>query len=364
MWKEILHPVFIFWLSQRWQPVVTAGDQEGIKKEQYELNRFLLIPLLRRKLLLPSMSFLLDDRAELRFLGHPYFLRFHVRYANQPLEMTFHNNTISLSVNELVKELSMDHLIPASYEEQNTPYPDFICRKMDLLDGYVELDSSDRLIREYLAHESNQLLKDNGSDSPVLPPYERYSLLDYWYFKGSLDIIRNYWIEMYKEIIGHLRLISLLDTDAIGGGTISSFQGAIFLQYRTNDQLYTVENIIHEASHNRLNQLLEVDSLFLNPQNELFRSPWRKDPRPISGIYHGAYVFTRVAFWYDRLQEVHPYPEIHERLQSVIDDLFDALSTLKQHGRFTEIGASLLEEMLLYYSQISKKNSRLTTFST
>ena len=77
----------------------------------------------------------------------------------------------------------------------------------------------------------------------------------------------------------------------------------------TDQALLISEMIIHELSHQRLFRLQDEDPL-IDPfyhnsgweKCELY-SPWRDDPRPINGVFHGFIVFSEVAkFWLELIK--------------------------------------------------------------
>jgi HEXXH motif-containing protein len=58
--------------------------------------------------------------------------------------------------------------------------------------------------------------------------------------------------------------------------------------------------LVHEFRHTLLNGYLALIPLF-GDDPELYRAPWRDDPRPVGGIVHGAFAFSGVArFWKTR----------------------------------------------------------------
>jgi HEXXH motif-containing protein len=91
-----------------------------------------------------------------------------------------------------------------------------------------------------------------------------------------------------------------------------------------------LEGIIHEAMHLHLSRLeAQRDLVFVGPA--CFRSPWREESRPASGVLHGTYVFGCVLRFFDLVvtaaatalspkQREHAYArraEIREQLASV-----------------------------------------------
>jgi HEXXH motif-containing protein len=64
------------------------------------------------------------------------------------------------------------------------------------------------------------------------------------------------------------------------------------------DGISMAVTLVHEMQHNRLNALHDVRELFEPGDRHLCYSPWRDDPRPVSGLLHGAVSFLAVAdFW-------------------------------------------------------------------
>jgi HEXXH motif-containing protein len=52
-----------------------------------------------------------------------------------------------------------------------------------------------------------------------------------------------------------------------------------------NPALNNLEAIIHESSHNKINLIMQFDTIILNTREETYYSPYRPDARHIYGIY-------------------------------------------------------------------------------
>jgi len=52
-----------------------------------------------------------------------------------------------------------------------------------------------------------------------------------------------------------------------------------------NPEVFNIEAIIHESSHNKLNLISHFDKIVLNDYNTEYYSPYRPDPRHIWGIF-------------------------------------------------------------------------------
>ncbi|HLU71628.1 MAG TPA: HEXXH motif domain-containing protein [Nonomuraea sp.] len=54
----------------------------------------------------------------------------------------------------------------------------------------------------------------------------------------------------------------------------------------------------HEVQHGKLSALLDVVPLMLPTPGERYYAPWRDDPRPLGGLFQGAYAYVGVSgFW-------------------------------------------------------------------
>jgi hypothetical protein len=107
--------------------------------------------------------------------------------------------------------------------------------------------------------------------------------------------------------------------------------------------------VVHEMSHNLLFSMQDMDPL-LDPtshgegwQSEHYYSPWRDDPRPLNGILHAVFVFSRVAkFWLALIDKVesHPLQDLAKRrLAALSIQLPLAWHSLNAQGVFTNTGA-------------------------
>jgi HEXXH motif-containing protein len=73
--------------------------------------------------------------------------------------------------------------------------------------------------------------------------------------------------------------------------------GAIALTEPTNPTRLAA-TLIHESQHYRLGALHDLRPLYRPSPRNLLYSPWRNDPRPLSGVVHGIQAFLGVAdFW-------------------------------------------------------------------
>lgn len=116
--------------------------------------------------------------------------------------------------------------------------------------------------------------------------------------------------EMGAEIRALLRDIVVAagptDPKALTFDGASSYMlwGAIMLNARgQNTVLDTAQALAHESGHNLLFGFCASGPLIENPDDELFNSPLRSDPRPMDGVVHATYVVARMHQTLSRLIE-------------------------------------------------------------
>jgi len=106
----------------------------------------------------------------------------------------------------------------------------------------------------------------------------------------------------FKEVPNYF--VPLMGPEGTLPSSSNSSVDTMFWYSATHQPLLMAEMIIHELSHQRLFRLQDTDPL-LNPEVhgsgwdlcEIY-SPWRDDPRPVNGVFHGFVVFTEAAkFW-------------------------------------------------------------------
>ncbi len=354
LWKEIAHPVFLYWSDSRLKPAVLQQDKVALRRENRQLARFFLIPLYKRGVLVPQVEVELDDRGELRFPGHGCYLAFGAEHAEETVRIELAAERVNVTVAGQTWGISRGEWLG------ELPVCTPILRPLKRIgDTQIDWQMSDVLLRQFVDGEFKQRLTAHIQTECVdLPHYEAFTLADAWYYEKAMEVIRQHWPELYEEVAAHLRMVVILNNQQIGGGTTVTFQGAIFLSHRPEDLHWTIENLIHEFGHSRLYQLCKLDPLLLNDSTDRHHSPWRHDLRPLTGIYHGAYVFTRVAIWYDILLEKNPdAQEVLDRLAVVLRQTHQAADTLLSHGDLTPIGKALLDEMIDIYTRIATRRN-------
>ena len=124
--------------------------------------------------------------------------------------------------------------------------------------------------------------------------------------KKALDIIKEYKSELYDEMLIISPCIQFIQDPTAHSEKLVSFSdnvvpGALYVSVRLNDGFadpYDVaDSIIHEHRHQKL-YLLEKFSPLIESEVPYVPSPWREEPRPVSGLFHAVFVFVELqSFW-------------------------------------------------------------------
>lgn len=169
--------------------------------------------------------------------------------------------------------------------------------------------------------------------------------------------------EMAGEIRALLREIVIAagpeDPKALTFDGSSSYMlwGATLLNARgPRTVLDTAQALAHESGHNLLFGYCASGPLVENPDEDLFESPLRIDPRPMDGIVHATYVIARMHQTLERLLEAGILTADESR--SAAGDLaahrrnFEAGdSVIRKSGRLTDLGRDLIESAREYMGE-------------
>jgi len=155
----------------------------------------------------------------------------------------------------------------------------------------------------------------------------------------------------YAEAIGQglVTLVPLAAQRATRGVNATSMDafGAVFLSPPADGQALALA-LVHEFQHAKLAAVLDLVPLHDGSPEARYYAPWRDDPRPLGGLFHGAYAFLGVTdFW--RVQRSLPgndtaefatfeFARWRERVSRVLD-------VLAESGRLTAAGDSFVAGM-------------------
>jgi HEXXH motif-containing protein len=162
----------------------------------------------------------------------------------------------------------------------------------------------------------------------------------------------------YPALADEIRAIvgEVLLAEAPPGATME-FDGASHYQFwgllmlnpkHHRTPLAVAEVLAHEAGHSLLFGMTVDEPLVLNPDDELYPSPLRVDPRPMDGIYHATFVSARMALAMETLAAsgVLSADDRAAALEAARDDRANFAAgdgVIRAHGRLSATGAAILQ---------------------
>jgi HEXXH motif-containing protein len=93
----------------------------------------------------------------------------------------------------------------------------------------------------------------------------------------------------------------------------------------------------------RLNTVLSIRPMFLNPADARYSTPLRKDPRPMFGAFHQMFVLCRILEFYRRLSRQRSGYEA--KVEEVRSKLQSGWELVREHAQLTEPGESVVSSI-------------------
>ena len=162
--------------------------------------------------------------------------------------------------------------------------------------------------------------------------------------------------DIYGEIKNYVTNILVFNSDKIISGSTFSLAKCIYFRAPVdssmNSVLEVLDLITHEVAHMHLHLLSIKDPLVLNDPEELFSSPFRKDNRPMIGIFHAHVVIYRLLFLlttpslYERFKCIRS--DYDKRIQTYLERIAFSKEIVQKHAKLIDLGKSMFDETLSY----------------
>jgi HEXXH motif-containing protein len=170
---------------------------------------------------------------------------------------------------------------------------------------------------------------------------------EYAHWCGQLDEV---WASLVAEHPDHVPEVVAIGPVVVPvppKGTLiavssASAFGAICLTPPTSCAVLA-ETVVHEVQHSKLNALFDLVALQEPGSNPLCYAPWRRDPRPLSGLLHGIYAFTGVVEYWRRQVLANPGPNALFTFAHQREQVLAALRVLGPAPALTELGVRFLD---------------------
>lgn len=191
------------------------------------------------------------------------------------------------------------------------------------------------------ANQSAREMGGSGTHFRVLPEASPEQIQQ---IAAALGLLRELWPEAHAELAQSVQQLTLFEDDTLKSFADFRRHGSIFMRVDfLKDSVLLADFLFHESTHVRLNTVLSVRPMFLNPNNALYSTPLRRDPRPMFGAFHQMLVVCRVHEFYRRLARLRSgYAEKVEEMRAKLQSGWEVV---RQHAQLTESGEALVRSI-------------------
>ena len=178
-------------------------------------------------------------------------------------------------------------------------------------------------------------------------------------FAESFSIVQAVSPGFMSEINLMIRKILPFDVSygAHNSWSYSSLIGHLLMSYPAgmdNPEIALLEAILHEYNHNKLNLILQTETLILSDKSEIYYSPYRPDARHILGIYLGLHALAW-AYWvilHAHLNGIITLSEIwKEKAALYVFKNWLSIQVLEKYGKFSPLWDEILKEMIQVHKE-------------
>jgi HEXXH motif-containing protein len=139
-----------------------------------------------------------------------------------------------------------------------------------------------------------------GMSSPARLTHDEFEL-----WRRTLDQAWAILVDEHADYVPEVSAVAPVIVPAIRvGGFVAASSSTAFGAIRAampDTPAAMAETLLHEIQHSKLNALLDLVPLQRSGPDRFCYAPWRRDPRPLSGLLHGIYAFVGVTeYWYRR----------------------------------------------------------------
>jgi HEXXH motif-containing protein len=341
----ITHPYYMRWLSAQYEHTV-AGRVADLEQGLRDAARFVLLPALRHGLWDGAPLTVSAPAGQVRFPGArrhillPEGTRLGSVELSAPGDGTLWLRHGDWTADVVIAQLAGDHPISGGSPLWERP----------VIPGTsIEVDGTDPAVTELFRSINAKPPMENYPPRDLVGrPAVSPATLDH--LAAAYRLLELAWPAVIPELNRYTRLVVPFLSRCYSTFTEAVFLGAVFMgecRKPFADPLFTAEHLLHEHSHLRMALIMEVDQLYSVPGDQVFRSPWRRDPRPLLGLVQGAFVFGRVARFLRLAYRLDRAEPVARRHAEVTSDLREALAVLSgaRDVTFTALGRHLLGQL-------------------
>lgn len=206
----------------------------------------------------------------------------------------------------------------------------------------IALDAADPWVAWHLSALNAEPAEDPYPKRDLAAdPGPKDRLLDHYAL--ALQLVDEVWPALGQELRDDISYVFPFSSTLILGWADLRFRGAVFINSGSDDFVFHIERLVHEAAHIRLFGTDRV-ALHDNPPGHRISSPFRRDARPVTGVIHAAFVYARLIDLFVRLDNKGERG-FGKRVNEVTPKFHDCVETLLSQASLTSSGHCLVEEL-------------------
>jgi hypothetical protein len=308
-----------------------------------DLNRWILGACMLSKLNFESLIIIRNQKLYIPIMGIVFDKIPGEFIQNVKFVGTLNQSTIIINQNEyqdLNEIIKLANTGGISNIEINNIY---ITPSLLMSGGKILLDHEDPII----TNGWSSLYKNPDGTKYILT--SRNEVLDnYKYFFEASKLIHENWPEIafnISKVLQNIHVIESPYTDKHVSCTAANYYGSILVSF--GNEYLLAEAIVHEYSHNLLNMIIANGDMFDGeiPNEEIYYSPWRNDPRHISGLLHAVFVFNNVGKLLDKILKTSLNEFVYERILNTIVKLIMGIKILKEYEFKTDFARNFIHDL-------------------
>jgi HEXXH motif-containing protein len=165
----------------------------------------------------------------------------------------------------------------------------------------------------------------------------------------ALDRIETAWPECYSQIVRLVKALVYVPDATFRSCSASRYTGVVYLTAKDNSILDLEESIVHEAGHQLLYTIVELEPVSREDVDvdDQYTLPWSGQQRDFYGYFHAFYIYTLLAKYFERVagRSEDEQRRAFDRMIFILDGLVRALPDFEGNEGFTPHGAELLENL-------------------
>jgi hypothetical protein len=284
----------------------------------------------------------------------------------------FFDDQITNSVKYLSEELGIEFTVSENFQPVWRTYG-YYFKCLD----YVELNQKDDAVlclekainsyelstneifvsfadNDFLGSEDYQLIRsvfdtpDNNEEAYLFGSFASKVEEEQKKLHTALKILREELPVLYEQVrilMPNILITGPTKTKFItSASTIKLFGCVIIGSYGKNTVTTYLEDLVHESAHHRLFLEQSSDELTLNPPEEKYTAPFRRDKRPMAGLFHAHFVLGQIALAFHKIKAssaVANQSDFETMFESAKRRFVESKSIIDQYGKFTEVGQKI-----------------------